>query len=128
MAKKFATAINCMDGRVQKPVTEYTQKTFGVDYVDMITEPGPTRLFIGTESGEVERLRKKVLISVEAHGSALIALTAHGSCAGNPIPKEESIRQVREGMNIIRSWDLPVSIVGLWVDDEDWKVERIATL
>ena len=23
MAKTFATAINCMDGRVQKPVTEY---------------------------------------------------------------------------------------------------------
>ena len=29
MIKKFATAINCMDGRAQKPVAEYTQKSFG---------------------------------------------------------------------------------------------------
>ena len=32
----FATAINCMDGRVQIPVIEYLKKEFKVDYVDMI--------------------------------------------------------------------------------------------
>lgn len=34
---KFATAINCMDGRVQIPVIEYIKSKYEVDYVDMIT-------------------------------------------------------------------------------------------
>jgi hypothetical protein len=37
---KFATALNCMDGRVQIPIIEFLKKKFKVDYVDMITEPG----------------------------------------------------------------------------------------
>jgi len=41
MASKFATAINCMDGRCQLPVIEWMKKRYGVEYVDMITEPGP---------------------------------------------------------------------------------------
>ena len=32
--KKFACAINCMDGRVQDAVKNYMQKNDGVDYVD----------------------------------------------------------------------------------------------
>ncbi len=39
--KKFATLINCMDGRVQLPVSRWIKKNFGVDFVDTITEPGP---------------------------------------------------------------------------------------
>jgi len=31
--KKFATAINCIDGRVQQPVLEWAQQTLQVDYV-----------------------------------------------------------------------------------------------
>jgi hypothetical protein len=37
---KFATALNCMDGRVQITIIEFLKKKFKVDYVDMITEPG----------------------------------------------------------------------------------------
>lgn len=40
---KFAAAINCMDGRTQVPVIEFLKNKYGVDYVDMITEPDPTR-------------------------------------------------------------------------------------
>lgn len=36
---KFATAINCIDGRTQLPVIEWARKKYGVDYVDMITKP-----------------------------------------------------------------------------------------
>lgn len=36
----FATALSCMDGRTKGPVRKWAKETFGVDYVDMITEPG----------------------------------------------------------------------------------------
>ena len=42
--KKFATAITCMDGRIQIPVIEYIKSNYGVDYVDVITEPGPNKI------------------------------------------------------------------------------------
>ena len=41
---KFACAINCMDGRVQDAVKNYMKSTYGVDWVDQITEPGPNKI------------------------------------------------------------------------------------
>ncbi len=40
----FATAINCMDGRVQIPAIEWLKRRHQIDYVDMITEPGPNKI------------------------------------------------------------------------------------
>lgn len=37
---RFATAINCIDGRAQMPVNEWVRKNLGADYVDTVTEPG----------------------------------------------------------------------------------------
>ena len=42
--KTFATAINCMDGRVQEQVTLLIKESTGVDYVDMITVAGPDKV------------------------------------------------------------------------------------
>jgi len=42
--KKFAAAINCVDGRTQIPVMEWMKKNCRVDYVDMVTEPGPVKI------------------------------------------------------------------------------------
>lgn len=32
----FATAINCIDGRVQAAVTRWIQQTYGVEHVDLV--------------------------------------------------------------------------------------------
>jgi len=37
---KRAICLNCIDGRVQLPVIEWIKQNYGVDHVDMITEPG----------------------------------------------------------------------------------------
>ena len=37
---KFATALNCMDGRVQLPVIRWGKENYSVDVVDAITEAG----------------------------------------------------------------------------------------
>ncbi len=125
---QFGTAINCMDGRVQEPVMNWLKSSYNLQYVDEITEPGPTKLITSNDPTVVNALKAKVLISVEHHGSRLVALAAHDDCAGNPIPREASIRQVLEGLEIIRSWNLPVTIVGLWVDVETRQVDKVGAI
>jgi hypothetical protein len=104
MTKKFATAINCIDGRVQKPVAEYMQKNFSVDYVDMITEPGPNKILSeGRDINIIESLRKKVGISIEKHNSKIIAVVAHYDCAGNPESEDVQKKHLRKAVDVIIS-------------------------
>lgn len=123
----FGTAVNCMDGRVQLPVIDWLKKEYDLDYVDMVTEAGPVGILSGERAGPIEAIRDRVLISNNVHGSRLIAVVAHGDCAGNPVPRDGSIKQLRESMAVISSWNLSATIVGLWVDETDWQVELIAT-
>jgi len=129
MAKgTFVTAINCMDGRTQQPVIDWMKKQYEVDYVDMITEPGPDRIMAHREKDLVAQIKKRVLISVEKHGSQAVALISHGDCAGNPVSKDEHLGHLRKGMELIRSWELPVEIVGLWIDEVNWEVDVITAI
>ena len=90
----FATAINCMDGRVQLPVIKWISEKYGVDYVDMVTEAGPVKIL--ADNGDAvlqESIRKRVEISVNKHGSKIVAIVAHFDCAGNPVEKDIQIGQ-----------------------------------
>jgi len=122
---KFGTAINCMDGRVQLPVTAWLKSKYGLDYVDMITEPGPEKMLSQGAPRQVESIKSRVSISVNAHGSQTILIAAHHNCAGNPVSKEDHIRQVRDSLRVVKSWSLPVrDIIGVWIND-NWAVEPI---
>lgn len=120
----FATTINCMDGRTQLPVNEWMMDKFGVDYVDTITEPGPNGILADNKEPLVTSIKDRVLISVNGHGSRTIVLVGHHDCAGNPGPREMQDDHVMKGIEVIRSWNLPVRILGIWIGD-DWKVEII---
>ena len=74
---KFATAINCMDGRVQLPVINWLREKLGVDYVDMITEPGPDKILAKGAGAAVDSIKARVLISVNKHGSDTILMVSH---------------------------------------------------
>ena len=121
---KFATAINCMDGRTQEPVSRWIKTKFGVDYVDTITEPGPDKILAMGIQPNLDSIRTRVLISVEKHGSRNVVLVAHHDCAGNPVSKEEHVEHVKKSADIVRSWGLPVKVYALWVDD-NWFVQEI---
>ena len=47
----FCTAVNCMDGRVQKPVLEYLNRVWGSPFVDSVTTAGPVGLLAGVWIG-----------------------------------------------------------------------------
>ena len=119
MVKRFATAINCMDGRAQEPVINYIKESFGVDYVDMITEPGPNKILSeNSDTNLLESLRKRVDISINKHGSKIVAIIAHHDCAGNPVDEEEQKRQLEAAIDVIGLWNFPIEkIVALWLDE-----------
>lgn len=116
--KIFATAINCIDGRVQIPVIEWLRRHYGVDYVDMITEPGPERLLAeGKDITAIESMRKKVETSTTRHNSILVAVVGHYDCAGNPVPKETQIGQILTVVTTLNSWNFVAQAIGLWIDE-----------
>jgi len=119
---KFATVINCMDGRTQLPVNEWMKREFKVDYVDTITEPGPNKIL--AENKDVELIKRRVLISVNKHGSKNIAIVGHHDCAGNPVDKKAQLIHIAEAIKTVTSWNLNAGVVGLWVD-ENWRVNRV---
>lgn len=121
----FVTAINCMDGRVQIPVIEYLKNEFKVDYVDMITEPGPNKILAENEDKTlIQSIKKRVVISTERHKSKLIAIVGHQDCAGNPADKETQFTHITLAVNNVKLWNLDAKVVGLWVDG-NWQVHRI---
>ncbi len=118
---RFATAINCMDGRAQLPVNEWLRCNHGADYVDTVTEPGPVRLLAEGRDAVVESIRKRVAVSVERHGSRVIAVVAHWDCAGNPVPEPDQLCQLAKSVELVQTWYPDVTVVGLWLGS-DWRV------
>jgi hypothetical protein len=113
-----------MDGRVQLPVIDWMKRHFSVDYVDMITEPGPDKIVAMGLPGKLDGIKERVSISIVAHKSCAVAVVGHHDCAGNPVPKEEHLDYIKESVDRLVSWDLPVKVVGLWVD-ERWTVKWV---
>jgi len=126
--KKFACAINCMDGRVQDAVKDYMKKNYGVDYVDMITEPGPNKILCNSEGCDmavIEDIKKRVEISVHHHGSKVVAIVGHDGCAGNPATKEEQIKHLQKAKEAVERFGMEVEVILLYVSDDWTTVEKI---
>ncbi len=123
--KTFASAINCMDGRTQIPVIKYLKKQYNIDYVDMITEPGPEKIISEfTDNNLINSIKDRLAISIEKHNSKLIAIVGHYDCAGNPVDKYIQIKQILASIKIIKSWYEKLQVIGLWFD-ENWKINAI---
>ena len=119
MKSKFATAINCIDGRVQLPVAEFIRKNYDVKYVDMITTPGPDKLLSEyKDTGEIEAVKNKVSISCNAHKSKLVFIAGHHDCAGNPCAEENHLKQIKKAVENVKGWGLDSEVYGIWVDKE----------
>lgn len=121
----FATAINCMDGRVQIPVIDWLKKQYNIDYVDMITHPGPEQLLAeGKDQTTIGLLRKQLEISITCHKSNLVAVAGHHDCAGNPTDKHNKREQILTAIKTIKSWNSDAKVIGLWID-ENWDVNEV---
>jgi hypothetical protein len=120
----FATAITCIDGRVQAPVSEWVKQNARADYVDTIAWPGPDHLLNTAPEAILDEIRKMVAISVSAHGSAFIAIAGHYDCAAFPDDREGHLAAIRDAITVVAGWGFPVRVVGLWVN-EQWQIEVV---
>jgi hypothetical protein len=125
MSFKFGTAINCIDGRTQEPVIDFMKRNYGLDGVDMVTFPGVDGMISSSGIAEVISLiRNAVSISIEKHGSQIIAVVGHFDCAGNPGDREHHYEHIDKGVQEVSSWNFDVEIVGLYVNDKR-QIERV---
>lgn len=110
-----------MDGRVQDAVKDYIKTTYNVDYVDMVTEPGPNKILADNlDTAVIENIKKRVEISVHHHGSKVVAIVGHFGCAGNPTEKEEQTQHLKKAKEVVKSFGFAVDVILLWVDG-DWQ-------
>ena len=71
----------------------------------------------GKEENIIAFLKKKVEVSIEKHGSRIIAVVAHYDCAGNPENEDVQKEHLRKAVSVIVSWGFPVKIIALWLDE-----------
>ncbi len=115
-----------MDGRVQDAVQYYIKKNYGVDYVDMVTEPGPNKILSeNTDTAIIENIKRRVGISVNHHGSKVVAIIGHPECAGNPTEREEQIEHLKKAKETVESFGFNSEIILLWVEGDWVTVEKI---
>ena len=120
----FSTVINCIDGRVQLPVTAYLQNRLGVDYIDVVTEAGPVGLLSQRpDSGDANSIFRRVEVSIEAHSSQEVVIVAHHDCAGNPVTDFEQRQQLKVCLEILAKRYPPMELLGLWLD-QNWTVHE----
>ncbi len=108
-----------MDGRVQEPVIKYLKQYFGIQYVDMITEPGPVKtLAEHAHNGLLDSIQKRLSISIQKHRSVGIAIAAHADCQGNPASPEEQKKQLAAAVSWLKQEYPHLPALALWVDEE----------
>lgn len=135
----FATAVGCMDGRVQDPVAAFAKDKWGVDYVDAITEAGLVKHFAEPhEEGPhthphtqhiLETIKMKVIdVSVQKHNSRGIVVHGHTECAGNPVSDEQQRADILAATSVIREMEPGVEVVPVFLTPSEpmWKVEVLS--
>jgi hypothetical protein len=116
---RFGTAINCIDGRTQQVVIDHLKQNYNIDGVDMVTFPGADGFFSNRDhSEEIALIRRAVSISIEKHGSRIIAEVGHYDCAGNPADSEQHHMHIRGAMREVSPWNLHAQVIGLYVNDK----------
>lgn len=116
---KFATAITCIDGRVQRPVTDWVKSHINVHHVDLITEPGPDKVLSSGPQPLIDEIMRKVAFSVRHHFSPVVAISGHHDCAANAGDREHHVEQILAGAELILSYNLNVRVLALWVSEWD---------
>ena len=112
--KSFATSLSCMDGRVQIPMINLIKEKYSVDFVDTITAPGIDKVI---SDGDIESIKKSVMISVSNHKSSHIVISGHFGCAGNPVSNDEHFTHIKKSVELVKSWNLDAEVVGVWIDE-----------
>ena len=97
-----------------------------VQYVDLVTQPGPDALFAQDASAAQQLVLPRVQLSVEAHASSVVAIAGHFDCAANPVDEAAHRKQLLQAVTLLQSWRLGVKLMALWIN-ANWQVEVVVT-
>lgn len=98
-------------------MTDWVKLRVNVDYVDLITEPGPDKVLSTGPRNVIDDMLRKVAFSVRNHFSPVVVLAGHDNCAANAATREEHIEQIKDGVEVILAYKLGVRVMGLWVSE-----------
>jgi hypothetical protein len=122
----FALALNCVDGRVQRPLLRWIDDALALDRVDTITLPGPdATLLDGGEEGD--RARRHATFLAERRHHACVIVAGHHDCLGNPVDEAEHLRGIERAADVVHGWALCPRTLGVWIDHE-WRVRVVTEL
>lgn len=120
----FALVLNCVDGRVQRPLLSWIREELSLEKADYLTLPGPDGAF--AEGGaELERARRLAGFLSEHRRHTCLVVAGHHDCLGNPVADEAHRRQIEAAARTAHGWGLTPRTIGAWIG-EGWTVEIIA--
>ena len=121
----MTVAINCIDGRVQLPVLRFLKRRYRSPFVDVVTEPGPSRVLADQrDAAAVESIVRRVRASIRYHEARLIAVVAHHDCAASPLDQAGHQPLLEASVDWVSRQFPETETVGLWVD-ERWRVSMV---
>lgn len=113
---KFATALSCIDGRIQRPVSDFLLAEFEVAYLDTVTRAGMVKYLTSSYDPATAAIVVDLDSSIRAHSSQHLALVAHRECAGNPVDDETQLHQLDDSVAHFKRRYPELDVVGVWVD------------
>ena len=113
---EFATALSCIDGRIQRPVNDFLLAELGVTYLDTVTRAGMVKYLTSSYDPATTAIVVDLDSSIRAHSPKDLALVAHRDCKGNPVDDETQLRQLDDGVAHFRRRYPDLGVVGVWVD------------
>lgn len=129
----FFTVLGCMDGRCQEVVARFGREQFGAEFPDTITEAGLVGMLANNPSQDfLDSLKKKILISLNKHGSKGIIIDGHAECAGDSVDDAEHKAHIKKAIAVVRSLIGPSNtpIIGVFVQrakdhPKNWEVHQL---
>ena len=118
MGFRFGTVINCIDGSTQGVVIDYMKQKYNIEGVDMQRFRVDGLFSNEQNSTEIALIRRAVSISIERHGSQIIALVGHYDCAGNPGDREHHNKHIQRAMQEVSSWNFNEEVIVLYVNEK----------
>lgn len=122
-ASSFGVALTCIDGRIAEVVRQALRREWGVDYIDVVTLPGPEAA-VADLPGE-HAVWDALEVSVQRHGSTRAAVVAHTDCAANTVDLDERRDQLREAVFQVRDLLRGTDVTGWLVHTDTSTIEEV---
>lgn len=120
----FGTVLTCIDGRIQRVVSDFLMTRFGVANIDTITRAGIIKHLTSSYDPVTNSIVDDLDTSIEVHDSYQIALVAHRECAGNPVDDERQRGQLKNAVEHFTRRYPAQEVIGLWLGT-NWAIEVI---